>query len=1154
MKKTLLAIIIIAFLCLQMFPLLAAEITNIKVTPEISCVKLGETIIFKAEAYDENGNIIPGVEFEWVLTGVGTIISKTANTATYKAHSPGKATITAVANGKSGSVSFTIGSPKVSNVKIRVDPDIAGEVADYFITFETDECGILLPGDKIYIAFPKGTIFPQYYQCNVLTVNGIPASFSVSEDEDHSPVVVIIVPNGMPSVTYIYIRICKVINPRGGACYLIAVATSKQPHWSVSNPYSIRGSIITPPNVTVIPNIVGEIAEYTIKFKTSSSGRLSSCYGGFIFVEFPYSTGVPQEIAPDAVTVNGVSCTSAKPEVNGRVVKVYPGMVVLEDSDVVVKFSLEAGIRNPDKPGDYTLTVWTSSDTIHVDSMPYKIMASKIEDLNVIVDKPYINTPSAYTIKFKTGLVGKLNIGAQITIYFPQTVVLPKNSRPGDIIVNNVHTIKPSLIEGTYTLVIFTPVEIPAKSEVTIFIPEDFGIINPPEPRRYKLEVHTAREGTNVSSNEYMIGPSVIGELNVSLSLPYINVSSDINLTFKTGGGGRLLKEKDRIFIVFPKGTYLPNYIDKKSVSIQGKELEINPFIKKEDSEIILNVPSDIPANANVNVRFDKSAKILNPKLPGEYSFKVATSREVSYISSPPINITESTVKDVTLELFNDTVLERSAFTISFYLGEAGELSAKDKINIYFSKGFKIPSNIYEGGIFFNNEELSNLYVIYDPDLLKVQLEVTKEIRSGDKITIKFTEKALITNPKDAGYYNIGVSTSKEPKIISSSDFMVIPLPTTRIVLNPINPDGNNSWYKIEPEVSFSVDSQNRKRVKTFYSIDGENFIEYIAPFKVSSGIYEILFYSQHSEFAKEEIKKFELKVDTIFPIIDLKQERIYTNKPQFTLSFVVIESNLLEVRVNDRVVETLDGNVNTILELIEGENKISIKALDKAGNSSSKDIVVVLDTIQPNLDIVKPLPWSRTIRRNIKIEGSADPDAIITLNGKTIPNENGRINFYYNLLPGLNSLAFAAVDFAGNTKNYYLPITYVENFTVKLIIGTKFAQTSFGKIEFDAPTYIKNGFTMVPLRFFVELLDCEINFEPTFQMITIIDPSGRELIMQIGNKVATINGEKKLLSTEPEIKNGRTFVPLRFVAEEFDFSVDYIKKENAVIIKYNGD
>ncbi len=378
MKKTLLAIIIIAFLCLQMFPLLAAEITNIKVTPEISCVKLGETIIFKAEAYDENGNIIPGVEFEWVLTGVGTIISKTANTATYKAHSPGKATITAVANGKSGSVSFTIGSPKVSNVKIRVDPDIAGEVADYFITFETDECGILLPGDKIYIAFPKGTIFPQYYQCNVLTVNGIPASFSVSEDEDHSPVVVIIVPNGMPSVTYIYIRICKVINPRGGACYLIAVATSKQPHWSVSNPYSIRGSIITPPNVTVIPNIVGEIAEYTIKFKTSSSGRLSSCYGGFIFVEFPYSTGVPQEIAPDAVTVNGVSCTSAKPEVNGRVVKVYPGMVVLEDSDVVVKFSLEAGIRNPDKPGDYTLTVWTSSDTIHVDSMPYK-KGSKIK-------------------------------------------------------------------------------------------------------------------------------------------------------------------------------------------------------------------------------------------------------------------------------------------------------------------------------------------------------------------------------------------------------------------------------------------------------------------------------------------------------------------------------------------------------------------------------------------------------------------------------------------------------------------------------------------------------------------------------------------------------------------------------------------------------
>lgn len=1151
--KRLFAILITIFLCLEAFPSLAANIAEIKITPVVTCVKLGETITFMAEAYDENNNIIPGVEFNWVLSGVGTIILVTANTATYKALSPGEATITASANGKSGSVSFTIGSPKVSNVKVRVDPDIAGEVADYFITFETDKCGILEPGDKIYIAFPKGTIFPKYYQCNVLTVNGIPASFEVSEDGNHSPVLIITVPNGMPYVTYIYIRICKVINPRGGACYLITVATNKQPHWSVSNPYAIRGSIITPPDVTVKPNIVGEVAEYTIKFKTSSSGRLSSCYGGFIVIEFPYGTYVPQEIAVDAVTVNGVICTSAKPSVNGRVVKVYPGMVVLEDSEVVVKFGLEAGIRNPEKPEDYTLTVYTSSDTIHVVSRPYKIMSSKIEDLVVSVDKPYINTPSAYIIKFKTGLVGKLNIGAQITIYFPSTTTLPKSGRAGDIIVNNVPTIKPPLIQGSYTLVIFSPVEILAKSEVTILIPEDFGIINPPEPRRYKLEVHTAKEGTNVSSNEYLIGPSVIGELNVSLSLPYIGVSSDIALSFKIGGGGRLNKEKDRIFIVFPRGSYLPNYIDKNSVTIQGKPLEINPFIKKESFEIILNVPEDLPANTKINVHFSKDSRILNPKIPGDYIFSVATSREVSYVKSPAIQITESTLKSVMVELFSDTVFERSGFSLSFSIGEAGALTKGDKINVYFSKGFKIPAS-YERGITLNKDELHVFKVLYDPNLLKVQIEVDRDFLPGEIIVLDFTEEAQIENPSIPGLYNIGVSTNKEAKIVTTPEFRIIPLPVTIIIIDPSTPNGKNDWYIKEPLISFQVSSENKLRVRTFYSFEGKDFIEYTGPFSLPSGIHKLYFYSSHGKYAKEEIKKCEIKVDTIFPIIQLEEPKIYTNKTDFTLSFVVIESNLFEVKVQDKVFKALNGSISAILELIEGENRILITAIDLAGNSSYKEIIVVLDTVPPFIEVIKPLPWARSIRKNIRVEGNTALDAIISLNGKPIANENGKFSFYYSLSPGLNSLTFEVRDLAGNSKVYYLPVTYYPNFTLKLLIGTNIAETSFGKLELDAPTYIKKGYTFVPLRFFTELLDCEISFEPIFQIITIYDPYGKRIVMQVGNRTVTVDEEKKFLPIPPEIKNGRTFVPLRFVAEEFSFQVNYVKKDNIIIMVYNGD
>ena len=120
---------------------------------------------------------------------------------------------------------------------------------------------------------------------------------------------------------------------------MVAVATDLQPQWALSNSFAIRGSIITPPLVEVKPNIVGELASYSIKFKTSSSGRLGSCSGGYIMVEFPYGTKIPQTIKPEHVTINGVYCSSYEPLVNGRTVKLYPGMVVLEESDVEIIFT-----------------------------------------------------------------------------------------------------------------------------------------------------------------------------------------------------------------------------------------------------------------------------------------------------------------------------------------------------------------------------------------------------------------------------------------------------------------------------------------------------------------------------------------------------------------------------------------------------------------------------------------------------------------------------------------------------------------------------------------------------------------------------------------------------------------------------------------------
>ena len=53
---------------------------------------------------------------------------------------------------------------------------------------------------------------------------------------------------------------------------------------------------------------------------------------------------------------------------------------------------------------------------------------------------------------------------------------------------------------------------------------------------------------------------------------------------------------------------------------------------------------------------------------------------------------------------------------------------------------------------------------------------------------------------------------------------------------------------------------------------------------------------------------------------------------------------------------------------------------------------------------------------------------------------------------------------------------------------------------------------------------------------------------LQIDNKIITVNGNRKVYDTAPFIKNGRTYVPVRFL-EDMGFSIDWIASERKVII-----
>ena len=99
-----------------------------------------------------------------------------------------------------------------------------------------------------------------------------------------------------------------------------------------------------------------------------------------------------------------------------------------------------------------------------------------------------------------------------------------------------------------------------------------------------------------------------------------------------------------------------------------------------------------------------------------------------------------------------------------------------------------------------------------------------------------------------------------------------------------------------------------------------------------------------------------------------------------------------------------------------------------------------------------------------------------------------------------------------------------------------------------EVQPYIKNNRTMVPLRLIAEAFGNEVGWNPEMRSVTI-KGEGNEILLSIGSNAVYVNGEMRYIDVEPEITASRTFVPIRFVAEVLGKNVNWDESKRAVII-----
>lgn len=106
--------------------------------------------------------------------------------------------------------------------------------------------------------------------------------------------------------------------------------------------------------------------------------------------------------------------------------------------------------------------------------------------------------------------------------------------------------------------------------------------------------------------------------------------------------------------------------------------------------------------------------------------------------------------------------------------------------------------------------------------------------------------------------------------------------------------------------------------------------------------------------------------------------------------------------------------------------------------------------------------------------------------------------------------------------------------------------------VKFDTPPVIKEGRTLIPVRAVTNALGAQVEWDPDTSTATITR-GDIVIVMDLKNKVVTVNGEIVKLLVSPEINNNRTFVPLRFIAETFNLKVDWDDESDSAIIE-DGD
>jgi hypothetical protein len=197
-----------------------------------------------------------------------------------------------------------------------------------------------------------------------------------------------------------------------------------------------------------------------------------------------------------------------------------------------------------------------------------------------------------------------------------------------------------------------------------------------------------------------------------------------------------------------------------------------------------------------------------------------------------------------------------------------------------------------------------------------------------------------------------------------------------------------------------------------------------------------------------------------------------------------------------------------------EGDNKLEVIVMDKAGNKTSKNINYEIDKTSPKIIVYSPKPDSTYTQNNVNLEGKITDENLSSNNNYY--EFNGMQNYFsqpefsspLNSTNGENNLKIHAEDNAGNVSDTsfsynYSPINGIEDIAkdkfkaypnpAKEIVRFEFVNT-FGE-DMDIEMYNSAGQLIGGKKTNKDKFDYDIsNYARGFYLYRILDESGKTI------------------------------------------------------------